>query len=226
MNKLANLALAGVLASAGGVAVAQELETVTERTSYYFGLDLGGSLAQQVGSERIDIDAVILGLRDGLSQTEPRLSLEDIRSAVMALQQELQSEQEGMTMAMRAEGEAFLSENAEKDGVTVTPSGLQYEVITAGEGGASPSSSDVVRVHYHGTLIDGTVFDSSVDRGEPVEFPLNGVIPGWTEGVQLMSEGDKYRFFIPSDLGYRDQAVGSIPPFSVLVFEVELLEIM
>lgn len=226
MKKIAHLALAGVLASAGGFAAAQNLETVTERTSYYFGLDLGGSLAQQIGTERVDIDAVILGLRDGLAQAEPRLSLDDIRTAVMALQRELQSEQENMTMALRAEGETFLAENAEKDGVTVTPSGLQYEVISSGNGGNSPGSTDVVRVHYHGTLIDGTVFDSSVERGEPVEFPLNGVIPGWTEGVQLMSEGDKYRFFIPADLGYRDQAVGSIPPYSVLVFEVELLEIL
>ncbi|MFC3852527.1 FKBP-type peptidyl-prolyl cis-trans isomerase [Salinispirillum marinum] len=226
MKKFTKLAMASVLVGMGGMVSAQNLETVTEQTSYYFGLDLGSNLAQQVGQDRIDVESVILGLRDGLSQLEPRLTMDEIRTAVMALQQELQQEQEGRVSEMRQAGDTFLAENATKEGVMVTPSGLQYEVITAGAGGASPEATDTVRVHYHGTLIDGTVFDSSVTRGEPVEFPLNGVIPGWTEGVQLMSEGDKYRFYIPSDLGYRDQAVGSIPPFSVLVFEVELLEVL
>lgn len=226
MKKFTKLAVASLLVGMGGVVSAQSLETVTEQTSYYFGLDLGSNLAQQVGQDRVDVDAIILGLRDGLSQLEPRLTMDEIRTAVMALQQELQQEQEGRISQMRQAGDNFLAENATKEGVKVTPSGLQYEIIQQGAGGASPSATDTVRVHYHGTLINGTVFDSSVTRGEPVEFPLNGVIPGWTEGVQLMSEGDKYRFFIPSDLGYRDQAVGSIPPFSVLVFEVELLNVL
>lgn len=213
------------LAISGGV-MASDLDTVTERSSYYFGLDLGSNLAQQVGVERIDMDAVIMGLEDGLSGAEPRLALDDIREAVMALQQELQAEMEEQSSSLRGPGEDFLAENAERDEITVTASGLQYEIMEASGSDITPTAADIVRVHYHGTLIDGTVFDSSVDRGEPVEFPLDGVIPGWTEGVQLMSEGDKYRFYIPSDLAYQDQAVGDIPPFSVLIFEVELLDVL
>lgn len=124
----------------------------------------------------------------------------------------------------KAEGEKFLAENALKDGIIVTESGLQYEVIKMGKG-RKPSAEDRVKVHYHGTLTDGTVFDSSVDRGEPITFALNQVIKGWTEGVQLMPVGSKFRFYIPQELGYGAQAAGSIPPYSVLIFDVELLDI-
>jgi len=122
------------------------------------------------------------------------------------------------------EGEAFLAANAKKDGVKTTASGLQYKVIKAGTG-ATPKASDEVKVHYHGTLIDGTVFDSSVQRGEPISFPLNGVIAGWTEGLQLMKVGDKFQFAIPSALAYGEQGSGPIGPNSTLIFEVELLGI-
>ncbi|MEJ2043855.1 MAG: FKBP-type peptidyl-prolyl cis-trans isomerase [Reinekea sp.] len=126
-----------------------------------------------------------------------------------------------------AMSEAEMKVPAKKDGVTTTDSGLQYEVMTKGDSDEHPSAESTVQVHYHGTLIDGTVFDSSVDRGEPIDFPLNGVIAGWTEGVQLMSPGDKYRFFIPADLAYGDsQASPLIPPGSTLIFEVELLDIL
>ncbi|MCQ2311399.1 MAG: FKBP-type peptidyl-prolyl cis-trans isomerase [Paludibacteraceae bacterium] len=121
-------------------------------------------------------------------------------------------------------GEQFLAENALRDGVTVTESGLQYEVLTMGKG-PKPTAMDRVKVHYHGTLIDGTVFDSSVDRGEPITFGLNQVIPGWTEGVQLMPVGSKFRFYIPQELGYGSRETGSIPAYSTLIFEVELLDI-
>jgi len=127
--------------------------------------------------------------------------------------------------ANKTAGEQFLAENALKDGVKVTESGLQYEVLKMGKGPKPASDTTRVKVHYHGTLIDGTVFDSSVDRGEPIVFPLNGVIKGWTEGVQLMPVGSKFRFYIPQELGYGAQSAGSIPPFSTLIFEVELLSI-
>lgn len=123
------------------------------------------------------------------------------------------------------QGSAFLAENAQKEGVKTTASGLQYLVLQQGNGDQHPTASSTVRVHYHGTLINGTVFDSSVERGETISFPLNRVIPGWTEGVQLMKVGDKFRFFIPSGLGYGNRSTGKIPPSSVLIFDVELFEI-
>ena len=124
----------------------------------------------------------------------------------------------------KAEGKRFLDENRQKEGIQETASGLQYKVLQEGDG-ASPDASDQVTVHYHGTLIDGTVFDSSVDRGEPATFRLNQVIPGWTEGVQLMKEGAKYRFFIPQNLAYGPRGQGEIEPFSTLIFDVELIEV-
>ncbi|OAN18255.1 peptidylprolyl isomerase [Photobacterium jeanii] len=122
-------------------------------------------------------------------------------------------------------GQAFLADNKQKEGVKETASGLQYQVLQEGTGTVHPKASDKVTVHYHGTLINGTVFDSSVERGEPIQFGLNQVIPGWTEGVQLMVEGEKTRFFIPSNLAYGNSAIGAIPPGSVLIFDVELLKI-
>jgi peptidylprolyl isomerase len=124
-----------------------------------------------------------------------------------------------------AAAEVFLAENKTKDGVIETASGLQYEVLQKGLGETKPSAHSTVKVHYHGSLLDGTVFDSSVDRGEPISFPLSRVISGWTEGVQLMVEGDKYRFYIPSSLAYGNKATGAITPGSLLIFDVELLEI-
>ena len=126
--------------------------------------------------------------------------------------------------AASKEGREFLEKNKEKDGVTTTASGLQYEVITMGDG-EKPSATDRVKTHYHGTLIDGTVFDSSVERGEPISFGLNQVIKGWTEGLQLMPIGSKFRFFIPYNLAYGERGQGSIPPFATLIFEVELIDI-
>lgn len=123
-------------------------------------------------------------------------------------------------------GQDFLTANSQKEGIFVSSSGLQYEILQKGTGNTQPNATSTVKVHYHGTLMDGTVFDSSVERGEAISFPLNQVIKGWTEGVQLMSEGDKYRFFIPATLAYGNQAAGSIKPGSLLIFEVELLEIL
>lgn len=202
------------------------LESNTERTSYYFGLDLGSNLVQQIGLDRVDLDALVLGLQDGLSGAQPQLTMEQIQTAVMALQQELQSEMEAEATAQRQAGIDFLAENALRDEVTVTDSGLQYEVLERSGSSVSPTAADTIRVHYHGTLIDGTVFDSSIDRGEPIEFPLDSVITGWIEGVQLMSEGDRFKLYLPAELGYGDSATGMIPPSSVLIFEVELLAVL
>ncbi len=128
--------------------------------------------------------------------------------------------------ALNAEkGAAFLASNGQREGVVTTASGLQYEVLQQGNGDTHPTATSSVKVHYHGTLTDGSVFDSSVERGEPISFPLNRVIAGWTEGVQLMKTGDKFRFYIPSGLGYGNRSAGKIPPGSVLIFEVELLAI-
>jgi peptidylprolyl isomerase len=135
------------------------------------------------------------------------------------------NENKAVVIKNKKEGDSFLANNKNEEGVTETSSGLQYKVLTAGESENKPSASDRVKVHYHGTLLDGTVFDSSVDRNEPISFGLNQVIKGWTEGLQLMSVGDKYRLFIPSSLGYGNRAAGKITPGSVLIFDVELLGI-
>lgn len=157
-----------------------------------------------------------------------QLTEEEIQSLAQASDGALRAAQQEQATARAAEviaeGQAFLDENAKREGVVTTDSGLQYEVLTEGEG-ASPAATDTVKVHYVGTLRDGTEFDSSYKRNEPISFPLNGVIAGWTEGLQLMKEGSKHRLYIPSQLGYGSSAAGQIPPNSVLIFEVELIEV-
>ncbi|MDP2226854.1 MAG: FKBP-type peptidyl-prolyl cis-trans isomerase, partial [Moraxellaceae bacterium] len=190
------------------------------------GFMTGKSSATQ--APELDIEQFISGFRDGHANKEGRLTEEQMREAVMAFEQKLrtdmQAKQEKAALEASSKGTAFLAENGKKAGVITTASGLQYEVLKEGSG-AKPKAESVVTVHYEGKLTDGTIFDSSVQRGEPVSFPLNKVIPGWTEGVQLMSPGAKYRFVIPSALAYGEQGAGPIPPHSVLVFEVELIEV-
>ena len=189
--------------------------------SYSLGIVLAANLKNQ-GFSYINTEELAQGFTDSLSG-EGKLTVEDadakIREMMMKVQEEKSAE-------AKAEGEAFLSENAKKDGIEVTESGLQYNHDTLGEGG-SPTAEDTVTVHYRGTLIDGTEFDSSYKRGEPISFPLNGVIPGWTEGLQLMKIGGKTKFFIPQELAYgeRPNPNGPIPPFAALIFEVELIDI-
>lgn len=210
-----------------GMAEELKLETETAKASYLIGRNIGESL--QADGLELDLDLLHAGLKEAAAGTESQISDADAQAVMMKFQQDMQAKQAAMqaeaAAANAAEGTAFLEENGKREGVTTTESGLQYEVITAAEG-PKPAASDTVQVHYHGTLIDGTVFDSSVDRGEPIDFPLNGVIRGWTEGVQLMSVGSKYKFYIPADLAYGDR--GSPPrisPGAALVFEVELLSI-
>ncbi|MBV59870.1 FKBP-type peptidyl-prolyl cis-trans isomerase [Abyssibacter profundi] len=195
--------------------------------SYAVGVDVARSLEQV--ADKVDPEAFSAGFAAAHGGGELAMSDEEMTAVKTSVSQSLQQAQQAETEAAAAEatakGEAYRSENAEKDGVNVTDSGLQYEVLEEGDG-PKPSAEDKVTVHYKGTLIDGTVFDSSYDRGNPATFPLNGVIPGWTEGVQLMAVGSKYRFVIPPELAYGQRGAGSrIGPNETLVFEVELLEI-
>lgn len=199
--------------------------SLEQHASYGIGLQMGQQLADNP-FEGLDIAAVAAGLAAAFYGDEPEVSENDIRKAFTEISQRLAAEQEAHAQVAAAEGEAFLSENAKKPGVVVTASGLQYEVLTAGSG-EKPSRSSTVRTHYHGTLIDGTVFDSSYNRGQPAEFPVSGVIAGWTEALQLMPVGAKYRLYIPHNLAYGERgAGGAIKPYSALVFDVELLAIV
>lgn len=207
-------------------ALANEPSTDLEKLSYSLGIILGERIQNDFGD--LDPNFVLEGLKDSKDPNSWKLDRPAINQAVQDAQTRIRAQQEQQVEAMAEanlkSGEAFLAENAKKDGVTVTASGLQYRVITEGAGDA-PKATDTVKVHYEGRLISGDVFDSSIARGEPVSFPLNGVIPGWTEGVQLMKVGSKFEFTIPSALAYGPSGTGPIPPNSVLVFDVELLEI-
>lgn len=214
--------------SVSTVAVANELETPEQRLSYTIGMDIGGSLAEQ-GID-LDLDLLVEALRASYAGEETRLTeaeaLAERDAFMQRRQQEMESQRVEEASANLEAGQAFLAGNRDQDGVTETESGLQYRVLTEGEG-SSPAAEDRVTVHYRGTLIDGTEFDSSYARGEPATFALNQVIPGWTEGVQLMSEGAKYEFYIPAELAYGEQGrPGPIGPNSTLIFEVELIEVL
>ena len=204
-----------------------KLTTDTQKISYIIGEDIGFSF-QREGYD-IDIDVLVEALKAAATGKSENLLTETEKNEVMMRwQQEMQAKKQAQMAEQgkkaRAEGAAFMEVNRNNPGVFETPSGLQYQVIQGAEG-RKPAATDTVHVHYHGTLLNGQVFDSSVQRGEPISFPLNQVIAGWTEGVQLMSIGSKYKFFIPADLAYGDQAVGTIPAGSTLIFEVELLDI-
>jgi FKBP-type peptidyl-prolyl cis-trans isomerase FklB len=199
--------------------------TAEELASYGMGRQIGEQLKAQP-FPGMHAQALLDGLADVLEGTQSPYKEDQIRTAMNEIQERMNRMQKQQSNAMATAGEQFLKQNAARDEVTVTSSGLQYEVLSEGSG-KKPAGSDTVRVHYHGTLIDGTVFDSSVQRGEPLEFPLNAVISGWTEGLQLMAEGAKYRLFIPHELGYGARgAGGTIAPYSTLIFDVELLAVL
>jgi FKBP-type peptidyl-prolyl cis-trans isomerase FklB len=203
------------------------LKDQKDKVSYIIGMDIGTNLKRQ----GIDVspDILLKGLKDGLSGSKPLLTEKEMNDIVAAFQKEVIARQEEMAKkaseANKKEGEAFLSGNKKKEGVVTLPSGLQYKVIKKGSG-KKPKATDTVTTHYRGTLIDGTEFDSSYKRGQPVSFPVNGVIPGWTEALQLMEEGAKWQLFIPSSLAYGEKGAGpQIGPHATLIFEVELISI-
>ena len=200
------------------------LSTDESRVSYGIGRQLGGQLRDNP-PPGVSLEAIVAGLSDAFSGQPSRVSEAELSASFKVIRDVMQAEAQATADAAAGAGLAFLAENAQRDGVTVLASGLQYEVLSSGEG-AKPSREDSVRTHYHGTLIDGTVFDSSYERGQPAEFPVGGVIAGWTEALQLMNAGSKWRLYVPSELAYGEQGVGSIPPHSVLVFDVELLEVL
>jgi FKBP-type peptidyl-prolyl cis-trans isomerase FklB len=199
-------------------------DTPEKKFSYGIGLNMGNQLAQQA-FPGLDIAAVQQGLADALSEGEYALTPDEMNEAARIVTSRMRAAQQEAAKAAAADGEAFLAANAQRPEVSVTESGLQYEVLVAGSG-AVPKAGQKVRVHYHGTFTHGGVFDSSVARGEPAEFPVTGVIQGWVEALQLMPVGSKWKLFIPHHLAYGDNGAGSIPPYSALVFEVELLDIL
>lgn len=229
-----NILLAVItLVFAASAVNAAELTTDKQKTGYAIGLNFAMMLSQQLTpvKKHLEMDAFLAGLKDGLSGQKPQMQITEIKAVLQKLQQTMQAEQAVM-MKENAnkgkvnleKGKAFEAANKSKPGVKVTASGLQYKVIKEGTG-AQPTLKDTVKVNYKGSLIDGTVFDSSYDRGEPVTFPLGQVIEGWKEGLQLMKEGGKYEFVIPANIAYGTQAPASIGPNSTLVFEVELIKV-
>lgn len=226
MKTLLTSASLVALLAAAPLALAAAPETDDEKLGYSLGVTLGQSIQQDV--EDLDIDAFTQAIRDVFDGGELEMSDEEMAEALTTFQQEAmaarEAEAEQQSAANRAEGEAYLEENAEQDGVTVTDSGLQYRELESGDG-ATPGADDTVEVHYEGTLIDGTVFDSSFDRGEPVSFQVGQVIEGWQEALQLMSVGDTWEVVIPSDLAYGAQGQGPIGPHETLIFKVELLDV-
>ncbi len=222
--------VAALFALAAGSAGAQEkpvLKDQKEKVSYIIGMEIGGNFKKQ----SIDIDPDILGrgIKDGLSGAKPLLGEQEAREVMAAFEKEMMAKLEKRRRKLsdknEKEGEVFLAENKKKEGVQTRDSGLQYRILKAGKG-KRPKSTDTVTTHYRGTLIDGTEFDSSYKRGKPATFPVNGVIPGWTEALQLMEEGAKWQLFIPPHLAYGEKGAGQqIGPNATLIFEVELLSV-
>lgn len=204
-----------------------ELDLTTEKAK--FGYTIGAQMAGQLkGAELfsdIELEALFAAFNDTAEGKELRLTQEQMQQVQLDFQQKAQQKSEELALANKKIGEDYLVKNAEVEGVVTTESGLQYEILREGKG-KQPTAENTVKVHYAGKLIDGTEFDSSYERGSPTEFPVSGVIPGFSEGLQLMTEGGKYRFTIPSDSAYGRQAPASIGPDQVLIFEVELIEVL
>ncbi len=208
--------------------IAQEnLQSETQRFSYALGVQLGQQIGQNISTQSVDIDtdALLLGLSDIIRQSGLKLTVQEMQAAVDSVQEGEQKRQQAAGIRNKLEGENFLAENKKSSDVIELQSGLQYKVIINGDG-EKPAVSDTVVVHYRGTLIDGTEFDSSYTRGQPVTLQVNGVIPGWQEALPLMSVGSKWQIFVPSNLAYGEQQAGpNIGPNSTLIFDIELLSI-
>ena len=205
--------------------MSNKYETLEEKASYGIGQNMGGQLLGQ-SFDGLNIDVVSQGLKDAFSKVEPAVAPAEIQAAFEHITRLMKEKQQEQSKGKIEAGKQYLNDNEKKEGVTVTNSGLQYEILNAGSGDI-PTAASTVKTHYHGTLIDGTVFDSSYDRGQPAEFPVNGVIPGWTEALQLMPVGSKWKLTIPYELAYGENgAGGSIGPCETLVFDIELLEII
>lgn len=228
----AMLLVTGCSTNNGNQETAAQSVSITEQSSASekVGYSLGFMMAEgnKDAVKDLDLNTFEKGFRDGYEGNESALTQEQMQQVLMDYQKEQEEqfvkEMETKATENKAAGTAFLAENAKKEGVKQTESGLQYKVIKAGTG-KSPKATDVVEVNYEGKLLDGTVFDSSYERGEPIEFPLNQVIAGWTEGLQLMKEGGKYEFYIPSDIAYGEAGNAGIEPNSTLIFTVELLKV-
>ena len=199
-------------------------ETDEQRVSYGIGRQMGDQLLSS-NIPDLTVDLVLAGLRDAYTQQASQVEEAAMQAAFQTLQTKMQAQAEEAAKAAGKAGIEFLERNGAREGVITLASGLQYEVINQGSG-ATPVASSTVRTHYEGTLISGEVFDSSYKRGEPAEFPVGGVIAGWTEALQLMQEGAKWRLYIPSNLAYGERAAGSIPPHSTLIFDIELIEVL
>jgi FKBP-type peptidyl-prolyl cis-trans isomerase FklB len=214
-----------------GVAAADPQAQFNQQVSYCLGLDFGRGLVE--GEVEVDVESLAAGLRDAVTGAQPKLTDEQFAAVMGRFQTIMQAKAQAAEKKMAgrgaenlARGEKFLTENATKEGIQVTPSGLQYRIVAEGSGD-SPGPRDTVRCHYEGTLIDGTVFDSSYKRGEPAEFPVNRVIPGWTEALQMMKPGAKWEVFLPSKIAYGERgAGGAIGPNETLVFTIELIEVL
>ncbi|TMO06050.1 peptidylprolyl isomerase [Pseudoalteromonas sp. S327] len=199
--------------------------TDAEKASYGIGLQMGEQLKSNP-FEGLNLNSVFEGMKDAYAGSAFQVEIPEIQAAFEKINEEIQARREEEAKVLSAEGIAFLEENAKRPEITVTESGLQYEVLVTGEG-EKPTAESTVRVDYHGTLINGTVFDSSYERGQPAEFPVGGVIKGWTEALQMMPVGTKWRIYVPHELAYGERGAGAaIAPFSTLVFDVELHEIL
>lgn len=220
------LTLTFALAGCGDkkAASAKGLETAEQRVSYGMGYQIGSNLARQPGL-KFEQAAFVAGMEDALAGQKVRLDEKLIQAAFEEVQKKATVVLEAQARENAQKANEFLAKNKTRSGVKTTNSGLQYEVLKKGFGGAKPKTTDKVRVHYHGTLIDGSVFDSSVQRGQPIDMPLTQFVPGWVEALQLMSVGDKFKIYLPPALGYGPRPMGKIPPGSALIFEIELLGI-